>query len=237
MRARAAGLTHAGCVRPDNEDAVVLPGALILGPTDHAISVESVHPPAVFVVLDGLGGHGAGARAARMVGLCLLEHFRSTTNATDVGTVLEQANSELYLEMVRDSAVRGFGAVGAGLVVFDDVVVVFNVGDARVYEFSGSFAVQSTSDQRVAGTNRVTESFGGATTSHRLEPVLDERALDGSYRFLACTDGLWEIVPLEKMQARLMTEDPALAVTDLLEDALEAGAPDNVSALVVDVAP
>jgi serine/threonine protein phosphatase PrpC len=56
-------------------------------------------------------------------------------------------------------------------------------------------------------------------------------------RFLLCSDGLTRTVPKERLASLLGREDIGQAVDELIKATLAAGAPDNVTALVVEALP
>jgi PPM family protein phosphatase len=67
-------------------------------------------------------------------------------------------------------------------------------------------------------------------------PDLGLRELRTGDRYLICSDGLSPVVSSEEIGAVLAAAaDPAEAVRQLLAQAEEAGAPDNVSVIVIDV--
>jgi serine/threonine protein phosphatase PrpC len=53
-------------------------------------------------------------------------------------------------------------------------------------------------------------------------------------RFLLCSDGLTRTVPDSKIRAWMEHEDIRGAVDGLIKATLDAGAPDNVTALIVE---
>jgi protein phosphatase len=53
-------------------------------------------------------------------------------------------------------------------------------------------------------------------------------------RLLVCSDGLNAVVPFDAIQSALAEQPPERAVEHLLQSVMTAGAPDNVSILVLD---
>ncbi|OYX52045.1 MAG: protein phosphatase, partial [Micrococcales bacterium 32-70-13] len=127
----------------------------------------------------------------------------------------------------------------------------FNVGDSRVYRFSGNELSQVTTDHSIvqemveAGqlsaeqaenhpeSNVITRAVGFS-----IEPEVDVRmlALEPGMRLLICSDGLTKEVPLERLRlhlaARLSARETANALVDA---ALAQGGRDNITVIVVDV--
>ena len=66
--------------------------------------------------------------------------------------------------------------------------------------------------------------------------VIRDRVQPGD-RFLLCSDGLTRTVPEQQLASVLGREDIGQAVEELIKATLAAGAPDNVTALVVEAVP
>src|SRR3984957_15494597 len=103
--------------------------------------------PPLFVVADGMGGHGAGDVASRIA----IEEMTACVAlrplfAEAVLTALEHANRHI---IERDEANR-MGTTATGLAGLEaaggDHLMVFNIGDSRVYQLSGGRLEQLTVD-------------------------------------------------------------------------------------------
>ena len=70
---------------------------------------------------------------------------------------------------------------------------------------------------------------------HTAEPDVSVREARAGDRFLVCSDGLSGYVNDDDIHELLGLADPTAAVTALVDAALEAGAPDNVTCVVADV--
>jgi serine/threonine protein phosphatase PrpC len=77
----------------------------------------------------------------------------------------------------------------------------------------------------------ITRAVGGDDTL--LLDVRRDEVRPGD-RFLLCSDGLTRTLPDERIEAWMAQEDVRAAVSGLIADTLEAGAPDNVTVLLVD---
>jgi type VI secretion system protein ImpM len=113
-------------------------------------------------------------------------------------------------------------------------------GDSRVYRWREGRLEQLTRDHsaaeeggEVAESNAITRAVGGEPTL--LLDVLRDTVQPGD-RFLLCSDGLTRVVPTATIATGLAAADPAAAADALLAATLDAGAPDNVTVLVVDAA-
>jgi serine/threonine protein phosphatase PrpC len=230
-------MTNPGCVREKNEDSIALPGLVIVGTSDDPISVVQAHSPSLAAVIDGLGGHRNGALASRTVAHLLLDLVETFTGPGDIEAGLDSINNSLFRSMEGNDSLSGYGAVAAGVVVSGDEVFVFNLGDARVYEYTENYAVLASVDQRVPGTNMVTQALGGSQSYRPVSPNIWSRALQRQMRFLICSDGLWGSVEFSTIEESLSIKDSRAAVAALMHAALTSDADDNVSLVVLDIDP
>jgi protein phosphatase len=70
---------------------------------------------------------------------------------------------------------------------------------------------------------------------HPAEPDVSVREARAGDRYLVCSDGLCGYVSDDRIHELLELADPVAVVTALVDAALEAGAPDNVTCVVADV--
>ena len=207
--------------------------------------------PPLFVVADGMGGHGSGDLASRIA----IEDMSACVElrplfAEAVLTALEHANRHIT---ERDEANR-MGTTATGLAALEtaggDHLMVFNVGDSRVYRLSGGRLEQLTVDHSevqelvLAGVitkeqarthprrNVVTRALGSDASmmpDHWLLPAI------GGDRYLVCSDGLFSELPDEVILPLLAAGTPQQAADALVSAANDAGGRDNVTVVVVDI--
>jgi len=228
------GVTHTGYRRAANEDSYLADVPL-------------------FVVADGMGGHSHGDRASdavvRRLQAAVDGEFITPAAITDA---LNLATWDIHQ---LDEADNGIGTTVTGvalsLVDKHPQLTVFNVGDSRVYRFTGNELCQVTIDHSLvqemvdAGqltaqqaethpeSNVITRAVGFS-----IEPDIDMSvlSLEPGMRLLICSDGLTKEVPLERLRlhlaARLSARETANALVDA---ALAQGGRDNITVIVVDV--
>jgi PPM family protein phosphatase len=232
IRFRHGAATSVGRVRKVNEDSLLA-------------------VPPLFVVADGMGGHGAGNVASRIA----IEEMTSCAAlrplfAEAFLTALEHANRHI---IERDEANR-MGTTATGLAGLEtaggDHLMVFNIGDSRVYRLSGGRLEQITVDHSevqelvLAGVitpeqarthprrNIVTRALGSDPVLHADHWLLPAT---GGDRYLVCSDGLFGEVTDEVIHRLLSAGGPQQAADALVAAANEAGGHDNVTAVVVDI--
>jgi len=207
--------------------------------------------PPLFVVADGMGGHGSGDVASTIAieEMCACAALRPLFTEA-VLTALEQANRHI---IERDEATR-MGTTVTGLAGLEtaggDHLMVFNIGDSRVYRLAGHRLEQLTVDHSevqelvLAGVitreqarthprrNVVTRALGsqsGMLPDHWLLP-----AVTGD-RYLICSDGLFSELPDDVILPLLAAGVPQQAAEALVAAACNAGGHDNVTVVVVDI--
>lgn len=236
--------TDVGPTRKRNEDAAVLPG-VVLGAADRGRwqGELSPGPCAIVQVIDGMGGHGAGSVAATLCALSVNESAAQDPRPDPEDepdpawlTATLQRASDLVVDVGQLSpATQIMGAATAGIVVGHRTVLVFNVGDCRVYVLEDGYLSLLTSDHRARGSGGLTRSIGG--TGRREQVVPDVIDMDRSVprRYLLCSDGLTDTLDFEQILAGVATGNPMDAADALVAAAVAAGSRDNVTVITVDV--
>jgi type VI secretion system protein ImpM len=223
-RYRSAGASDVGKARTVNQDAFLQ------------------RPDAgVWVVADGLGGHAHGEVASRMVCDALADFLPSGTLEETVhaaGGRVQQVNTMLRQETERSGNAAITGSTVVALLTRGSHYAVFWAGDSRLYRWRSGVLEQLTVDhsaEELDAAGRPTSAISRAVGAEA-DLVLDlsrGRVLTGD-RFLLCSDGLSRILPLPTIEACLTDPDPDACARALIAATLQAGAPDNVTVVVVD---
>jgi serine/threonine protein phosphatase PrpC len=207
--------------------------------------------PPLFVVADGMGGHGSGDLASRIA----IEEMSACVAlrplfAEAVLTALEHGNRHI----IERDGVNRMGTTATGLAALEtaggDHLMVFNIGDSRVYRLSGDRLEQLTVDHSevqeliLAGAitkeqarthprrNVITRALGSDAVllpDHWLLPAI------GGDRYLICSDGLFSELPDQVILPLLAVGPPQQAADSLVSAANAAGGRDNVTVVVVDI--
>lgn len=215
--------------------------------------------PAVVAVADGMGGHEAGDVASAFVIDAIRAAFApdgelrrlESDLAPQLAAMLRRANVDLHAAAVEQGAARGMGSTITLGVVRGQELVVAHVGDSRLYRFRAGQIEQITEDhswtaeQRRRGLiseeeeahhprrNLLTDCIG---VDREITVFTTSLSLRDGDRFLICSDGLFGPVSDDEIATILMTSDPEAAASLLVERANDAGGPDNITAVVLDVA-
>ena len=238
----SAELTDIGLRRNNNEDALL-----------------RLPEQGVFCVADGMGGVQDGEVASQAAVDALRQAFTESSDAPFALTAKASArliaralNSASQWIQVRADE-RGLTGSGSTAVVlaFDRITpsraLVLHAGDSRAYRYREDTLVQLSADHSVAAAAGLADErdlpaiFRGVITrAVGLEATveLEETAVDVQPNdlFLLCSDGLSKMIPDRLIQDLLQkhASDPLDTLARLLVDeALQAGGEDNVSALLV----
>jgi serine/threonine protein phosphatase PrpC len=244
VRLCATAFTHQGAMRPGNEDTVAVGDWVRRLPMAVPATFEhEVTAPVVCLVADGMGGHVAGDVASRTVAERLSRRAADATDEAAVVGLLCAANHELFELMSESPVWSGMGTTVAGIAITPSGVVVFNVGDSRIYRIGPAGLVQLSTDDRpgpklldgrtaMYQMSMLTQVLGGHPPEERITPhVLSESLTDGA-RYLICSDGLSDLLEPAEIRALLDGDEVASAVA-LFEAAMARGGDDNISLILV----
>ncbi|MEU6576395.1 protein phosphatase 2C domain-containing protein [Streptomyces sp. NPDC046805] len=238
-----SALSHPGLLRERNEDSLVVgPWTLCATVTENPQTlVFPLGTPLVVAVADGLGGHPGGDVASALVARRIASLGPLLTSEDAVRDALNACNRFLYEAAGGDeeSELTGMGTTIAGVVVQPDSVMVFNVGDSRVFAVSDDAVRQVSVDdspplepgQRT--TSLVTQCLGGSPSYRPIRPHVKAAPLSPGDRCLICTDGLTDPLTTDVLDDVLRVHDDGRAAFELWKAAIAAGGPDNITLAVV----
>ena len=184
---RVAVLTRRGSGRRTNQDRVVV-GDTVVDSNQPTTTIFTLRCPSVVAVLDGLGGHPAGDIAAALAAEVIAQGSSGVKTEQNVISVVEGANRLVYNSMLVHKGLREMGTTIAGVLVTTDTVVVFWVGDSRVYLYTGDDLTQVTVDDWDEGY--ITQTLGGYPWFQPIRVHTTSIPRQGG-RLLAATDGLF----------------------------------------------
>jgi len=234
---KSAAVSHVGKIRANNQDS----------------GYAGEH---LFVVADGMGGHAGGDVASAIAVNRIVETDRQFASSSDaefaLHTALTAANAQLAETVFDHSELTGMGTTVSGMLLVNGQVVIAHIGDSRIYLLREGELTQVTADhtfvQRLVDSGRITEEEAAVHPRRSVlmrvlgdvdaTPEIDTSimATQPGDRWLLCSDGLSSYVSTEKILSALTTiPDAADAADRLVKDALDQGAPDNVTVVLVDI--
>ncbi|WP_395400362.1 protein phosphatase 2C domain-containing protein [Arthrobacter sp. UC242_113] len=206
------------------------------------------------VVADGMGGHAGGDVASAATVLDMI-HLDTDDYDDDAGTVLAdeiQTANSLLSELVHiNPKLAGMGTTVTALLLAEGKLHFAHIGDSRAYRLrDGEFeqiSIDHTFVQRLIDEGRLRPEEA-ETHPHKnvlmrvlgdvdASPELDLATIEvqPGERWLLCSDGLNYVAG--HVVERTVRETPNLSecVETLVDLTLEAGAPDNVTVVMVEI--
>jgi serine/threonine protein phosphatase PrpC len=241
--------------RPNEDSLVALQGMCIYN--------NQLCPFGFFVVADGMGGHANGQDASYLAIQSLLSSVLPAIVGSDatsdellveiLATGVQQANRVVYQ---RGQEVRSdMGTTITAALVVNTRAFVVNVGDSRTYLYRRCDGLlQITHDHshvaRLVAAGQIARDdiythpernqiYRALGSEQDLEVDWFTLSLQGEDCLLLCSDGLWEMVRDQEIERIFQQRQgaPSLASKELERAALKGGGQDNISAIVVRLAP
>ncbi|MCU0958949.1 MAG: protein phosphatase 2C domain-containing protein [Pirellulaceae bacterium] len=216
----------------------------------------------VLIVADGVGGEGFGDLASQLAiragwesasraasWLMRRDDLREGEIERQVATVA-RAIQQAFLTHSRDNPrLAGMATTWTCAYIIGYDAIVAHVGDSRAYHCHDGRALQITRDHTLAEEMRqsglppdqsrkfrsvLTRAFGGE--AEEVVPDIYELQLADGDAVLLCSDGLSNLLSdVELAQWAQVHGDPQVLCDELLRQALDRGAPDNVTVVVARV--
>ena len=243
MSIQAKGLSDVGLSRSHNEDALFVD-----------------EERGLFLVADGMGGHGNGEVASRIAVETIVGYVDEAyangskteappSSAVAMSAAVREAHRQVVLAVENDQSLLGMGTTVVGLLMRDAVATVAYVGDSRVYLLRDSELHLVTDDhtwvneQVKAGyltpaqarthplKSVVTRAVGG---DHEVEVDVVEVDVQPSDLFLMCSDGLTTMLEDSEIRELLVGADNLeTCCQKLVDNANDHGGVDNVTVVLM----
>lgn len=207
-----------------------------------------------FVVADGFGTNGSGAVAAELTVKTVLDEFMKNPrlDTFSICSYIESAQKVLLEKKSSEAKYGEMGCAAAVLMTDGTKAVWANVGDVRIYMYSGFLIKKVSEDHSVAfdkfknGEIKYSQIRNDLDTN-KLRRALGDRiawqpSVSGTVRigphnsFLICTDGFWKnITEPETELIKLFSRSSKHWLKRMLKKAikrLNAGS-DNLSAVTI----
>ena len=233
---KSAADSHVGMVRKINEDAY--------------LDFDQI---GLWAVADGMGGHEAGDVASKMI----VDTLREISPPTDmdkyiasVKDTLDRSNRRLRDESAQRYHNRTIGSTVVIMLIHQDRVACIWVGDSRIYRMRNGRLQQLTRDHSHVQdlldqglidaeeahnhplSNVITRAIG---SSDKLMIDVEIFTVQAGDVFLLCSDGLTKVVSEKEITLAMGLFDSEQTVKTLIQMALNQGASDNVTTVVINI--
>ena len=211
--------------------------------------------PRLLAMADGMGGHAGGDIASSVAIGALADLDGEALGSAEASRALLEritaANDEIAEMVKADPSLHGMGTTLIAILRSQNKLVLAHIGDSRAFLARDGQLTQITKDhsfvQSLVDEGRITEDEAMGHPQRSLvtrvltgqeddEPDVTVREARIGDRYLIASDGLTDYVAGDTI-AEIVTagETPAKTADRLVELALKAGAPDNVTIVVGDV--
>ena len=239
MKVKAAGLTHIGLKRANNEDAYFINESRGL-----------------FILADGMGGHNAGEIASRMA-IDFTSKYILNPPATVIdpleiiSNAIKMANTALHEASRKNYTRKGMGTTLIVAWTVGGICHLGHIGDVRGYLIRGGKLKLLTKDHsvvaRIVESGRITEEEArlhplrnmlekAVGTDQEIDPDVTSFEIMQSDLILLCSDGLWGMID-DRLIENVINISAEVGVTRkrLLEHALAAGGTDNITLILAEI--
>ena len=234
------GISEIGLYRKENQDKIAV--------------VEREHA-LLAILCDGIGGANAGSIASNLCVTMLKDAFLESSEVVDVestvswfGKLIKEINKAIYHESLVVPEYHGMGTTLVAAILFADIVVVFNIGDSRLYVYSEGNLQLMTQDETYAYElylrNEI--SLDEANMHPKRNILMNAVGIDEHISFqtkvidfkwdkiLMSSDGLHGYVD-DTAISKVMEKGSILEIREgLLELSYTAGAYDNISIIMIE---
>jgi PPM family protein phosphatase len=231
MRAAVQACTQRSSSHQTNEDRATV-GEEVLTSTA-GVERVSVDAPSIVAVLDGVGGAPcadmASDLAARAISAAVPPRDEEAVRA-----ILGRADRLLLDAGALNVRRAGMATTASVLVLTDDgwPAMVANVGDSLVAHL-GDAGLREISVSDRLGRGNIYQALGGFDDP-TMTPHVTDLELAAGDRLLLATDGLTDAVGVDAIEG-VLREQGDDAVERLLQMVEQAGKPDDVTIVVVDI--
>jgi PPM family protein phosphatase len=234
----AYAFTDPGCVRKNNEDYYYIDPDLGL-----------------YLLADGMGGAEGGELASRIAVETVVEYVQNCSERTvdSLAQAFEEANHRVLETAQQHPELQGMGTTLVGVMECEGQLVIASVGDSRAYLYEDGNLSVITEDHTWA--HEIGSRLGLDAQRLKTHPMRHVLTMAvgvqsplriNSYavtpapgvEFLLCSDGLHGVVSLETISEGLRSEQSLAAQCHyLVEQARQAGGPDNITAVLLRLNP
>ena len=236
MSVTSYGITDVGKARKHNEDSMLDRGEIGL-----------------WVVADGMGGHAKGDVASQMIVEAMKkvhEGVKLESCIDDIEERLLDVNQRLIAKARESEKKTTIGSTVVLMLAYQDLCVYAWAGDSRLYRLRDNELRQMTTDHSQVEVyveqglisreeaavhphgNMITRAVGAADV---LYLDMDIQKMKSGDRYLLCSDGLTKHTNDLEFEEMLRQGTPEECCKAMIQQTLDRGAGDNVTAIVVDI--
>ena len=197
-------------------------------------------------LFDGMGGERCGEAASYLAAeefgrFCREQEASFAKDPVKFIQNLCRSMNNKVLEYAEKEHIGSMGSTAAMVFASGRNLYAANLGDSRIFQFSGRGLSQVSEDHVLSGgflgKAPLTQFLGlSEEEGFLLEPSVRKLKAGAGEWVLICSDGLTDMVAEEKIASRIEEGSEAKGIVRLLlEDALENGGRDNITILLLKI--
>lgn len=251
------GKSQPGTKSIKNEDSFVLPeGSEINGTETFKIEPDLGQQGYLLAICDGMGGHQAGEIASRLATSWLWKDFYTSPNIENMEEWIKQEiisiNSRLFNLSVEHEVYNGMGTTMVGVIIKDNKLYSFNVGDSRCYVLIEDKIEQITADdsevwklykQGLLTKDELVNNKKGhlITQAIALSPTVEVHnyaplELKAGMKVLLCSDGVHDVLIDSRIKEIVALDFGLEKITlKLIEESVNADSKDDITVIIIEV--
>lgn len=192
-------------------------------------------------ICDGVGSTDDGRRAAEIAAAGFLGYDVSLASPINIMRQIATINNAILLEQKKSQ--RSMAATIAGIMLYENVFITFNLGDTRIYQYKNGSLLLKSKEHVLPGAGADGKSdedkngiLSGYLGDESFKAPSIRRGLieDGDISFIVCSDGVYKAIKDSDILAVMGTdrtiEQKARAILDI---SLQNGSTDDMSLLVI----
>ncbi|HHU55920.1 MAG TPA: serine/threonine-protein phosphatase [Acholeplasmataceae bacterium] len=242
---KISAIVDIGLVRTKNDDRILL-GNQVYSEGEYNLEIDNEY--FLCAVCDGIGGYLHGDLAAEMtlselskVNDFSIENLLAAINNSNDKVLQKQKESNEFSKM---------GTTLSGVAIKDNDVIIYNIGDSRVYIYNEDDFKQLTHDhsqvQRMVDAKLITKEearlnplrniitgYIGKVDFHP-DIIYHKNIFNKGNYLLICSDGVTDIIDDDDIKKILSSdEDVKVKARMIVEEVKKNGAYDNISIIII----
>jgi serine/threonine protein phosphatase PrpC len=245
----AYGKSDLGCVRQNNEDRILIDKTASLCVVCDGMGGHRRGEVAAELVIDAIKYFISNSIDRHDVSWPFGYDFELSLDANRLVNGIRLGNRQVWRQAEQTLENSGMGSTITAVLINEGRAVVSNVGDTRAYLLRDHKLQQLSTDDTILAVmlrkgvlsteqaavhpmrNVLTQAMGSQET---VNVHIWEGPLMAGDKLLVCTDGLYSVVPEPDIQAVLAHNSDIRETLDrLMSSAIDKGAPDNVSGILI----
>lgn len=233
-----ACISHPGKVRRINQDNFICNGQYMTTEEQDRIfpivGSCSSSEDALFGVFDGLGGGQFGEVASQIAAQCAVDLQMQGGAMERLKKICLEANQKIC----DFSAQQGVTTAGttAAMLLFTKKIFLCNIGDSKIYRFRRGSLDQISVDHICPAPFGVkphlSQCLGIPAETIRIEPFYLKDKYVHEDIYVACSDGLTDMLQIEEIKSILVSAPIEEAVVRLCKQSIEKGGHDNITIIL-----